>query len=130
RAGDELRTTRARVSGRRALELEAPAGPLALELTRVGEGAVLVLPPQALELLVPAASDRLAALELALRALLLILPACALAAGFAGWMRASLAAPCVLALALAPWCTGRGEGVAPAGDLLRVWDELARGLVP
>ena len=133
RAGTRSAAVETRVAGRTALELEPPGSvgdTLELELERVGPGALLVLPPDALELLAPVASERLTALALGLRAFLCLASGCALALGFARRMRASLAAGLVLALALWSWTSTSAARLVPGGDLPRAWQELGAGLVP
>jgi hypothetical protein len=133
RAGALSSAVEARVPGRMALELEAPEGAgdvLELELERIGTGALLVLPPRALELLTPVASERLTALALGARAFVFLATGCTLALGLASRMRASLAAGLVLALALLSWTRARAARFVPAADLPRAWRELGEGLVP
>jgi hypothetical protein len=133
RAGARSSAVEARVAGRTALELEPPGsgdGTLELELERVGPGALLVLPPHALELLEPVESERLTALALGLRAFLSLATGCALAFGLASRMRASLAAALVLTLALSTWTGARAAPLVPGADLPRAWRELGAGLVP
>jgi len=133
RAGVRASVVEQRIAGRRALELEPPLaedGALELELERIGSGALLVLPPHALELLEPVASERLTALALGTRAFLFLTTGCALALGLARRMRASLAAATVLALALLSWSTTGAGGFVPGGDFPRAWQELGAGLVP
>lgn len=132
-AGARSAVVEARVAGRSALELEPPIGVnpvLELELERVGSGALLVLPPNALELLAPVASERLTALALGSRAFLLLAAGCTLAFGLASRMRPSLAAGLVLALALLSWTSTGAARLVPGADLPRAWLELGQGLVP
>lgn len=133
RAGAGRTELVARVSGRTALELAPPReaeGMLALELAREGPGAVLVLPPGALQVLVPASSERAATLELALRALSLLVAGCGLALGLAGSLRPALVALLVLSLAVLAATRPCCERVVPGGDLARAWGEVSTGLVP
>jgi len=133
RDGEHLSEVEARVAGRTELELGPPAGEgaeLELELERVGPGALLVLPPHALLLLEPVASERRAALALGSRVFLLLAAGTALSLGLARWMRASLAAGVVLALAILSWTSAGAARFLPGADLPRAWSELASGLVP
>lgn len=114
-----------RVAGRTALVLAVPSGPCTLALERVGEGALLVLPPEALEVLAPLASERGAAPRLFGHAFLALATGCALAFGLARTLRPALAAALVLALAL---LAARGPLALPAWPA--AWSELGRGLVP
>ncbi len=129
-----LASVERRVSGRTALELVLPpadghsgsaprqSAPVALELARIGPGSVLVLPPDELELLVPASSERWISAGLLARAALSLAAGLPLALGLACWMRPVLAALCVFSCALA--------GCSPAGDLGRVWSLAGAGIVP
>lgn len=132
RAGARSSVVEQRVAGRTALELEPPSGPgeLELELERVGAGALLVLPPHALELLAPVASERLGALALTSHAFLFLAAGCTLALGLASWMRASLAAGLVLALAFLSWTDTGIARLVPGAELAHAWQELGEGLVP
>lgn len=126
-------TTEARVAGRTALCLDPPdsaGAPLELELERIGPGALLALPPEALQILAPAASERLTALTLGLRLFLLLATGCALALGLGRFLRASLATGAVLALGLLVATRGGRAELWPGGDLARAWGELSGGLVP
>ncbi len=122
-----------RIFGRTALALPVPAGlrgPAAFELSRTGEGALLVLPARSLELLVPAASEHLPSFELFLRAALFLAAAQSLTLGLASWMRPTLAAASVASLALLPWAWGLAGSLAPAGDLPRAWRLVGEGIAP
>jgi hypothetical protein len=132
RAGALSSTVEQRVAGRTALELEPPGGTseLELELERVGPGALLVLPPHALEFLVPVASERLGALALGSHAFLFLAAGCTLALGLASRIRASLAAGLVLALACLSWTSTSAARFVPGAELPHVWQELGEGLVP
>jgi hypothetical protein len=134
----------ARVSGRTALELVPPpaAGELELELERVEAGALLVLPAEALEVLAPVASERLAAVHLGSRVLLALVTGCALALGLGRHLRPGLAAGTVLALFLGAvqfsgHFSGHFSGARPwlapwlpGADLPAAWRALEHGLVP
>jgi hypothetical protein len=122
-----------RISGKSTLALDVPPGargPLSFELAREEGGAVLVLPARSLELCVAAASERLAGVELLLRAGTFLAGALALALALGAWMRPSLAAGSVLALALLPRVIGAQSSAWPAGDLVRAWSLAGQGLVP
>src|SRR5688572_11633255 len=127
-AGGQRVQVEQRIGGRTELTLPLPRGgerTFALELERVDEGALLVLPPGALEVLVPATSERLAAPALAAHAFLVLASGCALAFGLARVLRPGLAAGLVGTLALAasgtsfPWPAWR-----------EAWSQLGAALVP
>jgi len=124
-AGGSERTLERRIAGRTALVLPVPPGPHALTLERVDDGALLVLPPQALEVLVPVASERRAAPCLFGHAFLALATGCALAFGLARRLRPALAAALVLALALLA-----ARASLPLAAWPAAWSELGRGLVP
>ncbi|HEX6883059.1 MAG TPA: hypothetical protein VF530_06735 [Planctomycetota bacterium] len=123
-SGDERSLTR-RIAGRTPLLLPVPPGTHTLELERVGDGALLVLPPDALEVLAPVASERSAAPRLFAHAFLALATGCALAFGLARRLRPALASTLVLALAL---LVARAPLPLPAWPA--AWSELGRGLVP
>jgi hypothetical protein len=128
RAGAASASVEARLSGRTALEFAPPSGAeLELELTRLDHGALLVLPPDGLEVLAPRASERAAALALGLHAFWLLAAGSALALGLARWLRPGLAAGVVMSLVL--FACVRDDG-GPFGALRRAFEELAQGLVP
>jgi len=125
--------TAARISGRSSVEVAVPAGAeghLVLELAREGPGAVLVLPPDGGELLVPLASDRWVGVELLVR--LLAASGAWIAVGLAlgAWMRPAVATLGVLALWALPWWWGLGAAWVPGGDLPAVWGMLGEGIAP
>lgn len=133
RRGDAERTTRAEVRGRERLAVELPPGPgaLACSLRRVeGEAAPLLQRPGC-ELLAPAASARLAGLELALRLWLACAAWCALVVGAAAWVSGASAA-LLAALAWVPaWAVGGGWTRAlPGADLGAALELASQGLVP
>jgi hypothetical protein len=126
RAGAWSEHVEARVAGRTALELGpgAPPGhPVELVLERLGEGALLVVPPEALESLLPVASERLSSCTLSLAAWLTLAAGSALAFGLARRLRPALAASSVATLLFAarsPWLPDWGAA----------WSDLGEGLVP
>lgn len=133
RAGARTSVREERVSGRTALELTPPpgaSGSLELELERMGEGALLVLPPDALETLTPIANESLAAWELATRTSAMLVAGCLVALGLGRILRPALAAGLVLALVLFSWSSPWAERWIPCADLPRAWRELSEGLVP
>lgn len=133
RAGARTSVTEARVSGRTGLELTPPpgsSGMLELELERVGAGALLVLPPDALETLTPVASESLAGWELAKRACALLVAGCLLALGLGRSLRPALAAGLVLVLVPFSWSSVWAGRWIPCADLPRAWRALSEGLVP
>jgi hypothetical protein len=124
---------RARIFSSTALEIPLPPGglgPLHLELARESEGAVLLLPDDRIELLVPLADERRIGGEILLRLALASLAWIALGLGLGAWMRPGLASLCVLALWMIPWWWGLGEAWIPGGDLPRVWSLLGEGIAP
>ncbi len=134
-AGDGSESTRVarRVFGRTVLDLEVPPtarGALRFTLARMGPGAVLVLPARASELLVPARSERLASLELALRTWLALGAWLALAVGLGAWMRPGLAALATLAIVVAAARWSLARPLVPGSDLISAWELVGRGLVP
>ena len=122
----------ARIDGRAriALDLPAGAGPLTLTVERVGPGAVVVLPAGAVELVLPARSERLASLELLARVALGLAVVVALGLGLGAWMRPALATGTLLALAALPAISPAAARLLPAGDLSRAWRLVGEGLVP
>jgi len=132
RSGAATSVAEARVAGRTALELTPPVGggaTLELELERVGPGAPLVLPPEALEILAPVASERWVAWELGSRALVLLASASCLALGLARGLRPVLATGLVFSGLLLSW-SRPAHAWLPCGDLPQAWDALTQGLVP
>jgi hypothetical protein len=120
---------RARVSGRTHLDIDVAAGStVALELSRLGPGALLVAPPDALQVLERVANERVAGLVLMARAWLLLCAAGGLALGLGRHLSPALAAGLVLALGLAEARSGLAAG--PATALARAWGEVSAGLVP
>jgi hypothetical protein len=123
----EALAVEARVAGRTALGLALPAGgnqDLELELERLGSGALLVLPPDALEALAPVPSERRGALALLAHAVLALTSGSALAFGFARALRPALAAGLAATLLLA------GGGTFASGTLGAAWTQLGAALVP
>jgi hypothetical protein len=125
---------RERVYGRTRLELALPPdarGALDVALAREGPGAVLVLPPASIELLLPAGAPAWASGVLLGHALLALVAWAALAAGLGAWMRPGLALATALALALAPAVPDAPLlGLLPGADLARTWELVDAGLVP
>ena len=123
----------ARISGRSVVEVPVPAGAeghLVLELAREGPGAVLVLPPDGGEILVPLGSDRWVGVELLARLLVAAGAWIAVGLGLGAWMRPPVAALGVFALWALPWWWGLGATWVPGGDLPRVWGMLGEGIAP
>lgn len=122
----------ARLSGRAHVSLELPLGdgPVHLAVERVGPGAVVVLPPGALELVVPARAEGLASLELLARALLAGAVGIALGLGLGAWMRPALATGTLAALSLLPALFPAAARFLPAGDLPAAWRLVGEGFVP
>ena len=131
-AGERAVAVETRAAGRTLLELDAPSGggALELELERVGAGALLVLGPEALELLAPAPSERLDGLWLGARVALALGAGGVLALALASVLRPALAAALVLALGLAAGSLPLARAWVPGADLPQVWAALERGLVP
>lgn len=129
------------VSAPRWVDLALPAGrgPLVLALERIDGEAIVALAPDGLDLLTPAASERVAASRLAARAALALVAALSLALGFGAWVSAPtafLGALAVLVVALlsdaelaraSPWSALRfalelaGRGVAAPWPSARAW---------
>jgi hypothetical protein len=128
RGGSGETGAEARVSGRTVLELALPSGggELAVALERVGPGALLVLPRDALEVLERVPSEHLAALALGLHVWTTLGLGCLLATALARWLRPSIGA--FLSCALLWLAAGAGSG--PPAALARAFGELAAGLVP
>lgn len=131
--GANTHERRARIFAATSLEVPVPpdaAGRLCLELARESEGAVLVLPEDRIDLLVPLTSDRRVGAELAARLGLAALAAIALGLGFGAWMRTGIAAFLVLVGWMIPWWWGFGAAWLPGGDLPQVWIRLGEGIAP
>ena len=123
----------ARIFGRARIELPVPpdrAAPVSLELGRVGPGAVCVLPPASVDVLVPGGSPRGASAALGLRAAAALVAWCTLALGLGAWMRPALAAGLALSLASIPWWSSADVSLLAGADLARAWRVVARGELP
>jgi len=132
-AGGKEARREARVFGPTSIALDVPGGARGaarLRVERIGAGAVLALPRASLEVHVPTASDRLASLELWLRALLTLLAWTGFAAGLGAWIRPSLSAGVTLALLSIPHWSRFTLPWLPGADAVHAWDLVGAGLVP
>lgn len=133
RAGTRTTRVEQRIAQRTPLVLAPPegaSGRLELELERIGPGALLVVPAEALEVLEPATSERLTAVTLGSHAFLWLTSACCLGLGLGRILRPSLAASLVLALSLLATTAAHMERLLPLASLPGAWGRLSRGLVP
>ena len=128
RAVVERRLSRAAI-----LEIDLPPGEgeLVFTLERVGEGATVVLERPELILLVPAASERLASVELACRLLLALACWTALGLGFGAWMSAPGAVLVLAGAQALVWLAADPSQLwLPAVDLGAALSWVGEGIVP
>ena len=120
-------STEQRVFGRTRLLLPIPAGArgaASVTLERVGPGAVLALPRESIDLLLPSGGATRMGLELLLRLFLAFLAWNALACGLGAWMRPVYATGTTLALALP------GGPQMVGANLAETWLLAGEGLAP
>lgn len=129
--GDEVTRVSGRVTGRRAFELALPPGNGAIELgvERGGPGAGIAL-SSGLGFVSEAASERLASVEVVVRAWLALAAWSALALGLGAWLSGSTAAAGVLALVVATWLSDAAPVWLPGRDLGSALAAVGAGFVP
>jgi len=115
------------IATRRPIELKTPggAGALRLDLERIGEGALLVIPAERAEWWRPAGSRHSAALLLMLSAFILSQALIACAVGLGTWMRPAAATALLLSVGITLWFSG---GVI--GEWGAVMEHIAAGDTP